>query len=436
MSHSNKKKKTNTPSRKPLKSYIDISQHYYNEYVRVAHKLLEMSGMDPAEFDVLTKRTKHQLMLIKHTPYRVMAEKGSSVPRAYLKFFNYIMGLFGDKTFYGDPKYNVTFKDYMTYGMSFGYALRSQHENRGIISDDQHQQLEKIKEKVLEYIDGHEQDDFLVRSNAIMRMVLMYVSMPNYRYYTSTESGEMDSLKCRMQNLIRVSSFEPEKRAFFVKGEKHSSYKLWHHDLISESNDPNPLETQIPIPILDEKDLDTAIEVMKNMETIVQLPVYIQNHALHRIRQRLDCMDNLYINTVFGLSFIIPHLITANNGQRLIRAIDNSGKPVGYFPFLRQDGAILIRSFLPLASPVTPEGAVLYKELGIMINDSKYFGMDKLSFYFNTDFEALPILKQALQKANMWHLTEIQTEQPKERKEDQILKRFFSAKYDTQPPPL
>ncbi|MHB9141486.1 MAG: hypothetical protein ACYC25_06390, partial [Paludibacter sp.] len=185
-------------------------------------------------------------------------------------------------------------------------------------------------------------------------------------------------------------------------------------------------KTEIPAVLMEEDDFDIALNRIKEMETIIKIPVFIQNHALHRIRQRLDCVDNFYVNTVFSLSFMLPKFITATNGQRMIRAIDLSGKPIGYFPFLKQDGAILILSFLPLSSPITPEGSVLYKELGIKIDDSKYIGLDKLSFYIKTDFEALPTLKQALQKANMWHLTEVKTENQTERKDDQILKRFFA----------
>ena len=421
-----KKRKKNVPSRKPPKSYLGTSKHYFDEYVRVAHKLMLMAGIDPVEFDVLTKRTKQQLMITKLTPYHVVAEKDSKVPRAYIRFFNSVMGIYEKKTYYGDPKFNVSFRDYVTYGMSFIFAIRNHDGREKILSDDQHAQLDKIKEPLIKFVDDNEKDHFFVRTNEIMRHVLMYVSMLNYRFYTSEEKGEIDYLKCRMLNLIKVSSFEPEKRYFKVKGEKHSSYQLWHYNLVSDVNDPNPQKTEIPAVVMEEDDIDTAIKRIKELDTIVKLPVYVQNHALHRIRQRLDCMDNSYVNTVFSLSFMLPKFITATNGQRMIRAIDLSGNAVGYFPFLTQDGAILLLSFLPLSSPITPEGSVLYKELGIKIDDSKYIGLDKLSFYIKTDFEALPKLKQALHNANMWYLTEIKPVDPTERKDDQILKRFFA----------
>ena len=84
-----------------------------------------------------------------------------------------------------------------------------------------------------------------------------------------------------------------------------------------------------------------------------------------------------------------------------------------------------------MSSPITPEGSILRKELGIQIEDSKYFGLDKFSFYTNTDFDTIPILQQALKKADMWHLTEIQPNDKTERKEDQILKHFFAEQLDS-----
>jgi hypothetical protein len=109
----------------------------------------------------------------------------------------------------------------------------------------------------------------------------------------------------------------------------------------------------------------------------------------------------------------------------MIKALNISGNTVGYFPYVVLDNALLLLSFLPLSSPITPEGAMLNKILGIQLEDSKYIGLDKLSFYTQTDFETIPKLKLALEKAGMWHLTEIETIEKSDRKEDVILKKFF-----------
>ena len=395
-----------------------------DEYMRVAYKIMMMAGIDTADFDKLTKRTKQQL-IIRHTPYHIIAEKDSKVPRAYIKLFNSLMRLYEKQTFFGDPQYKVTYLDFVTYGLSFVFGIHHHNSEDNIISDDQHQRLDRINDILQKYLNDNDEEHYLFRTNKLMQHLSMYVSMPNYRYYTSIEGSRIDSQKVRIENLITVSSFEPEKKYFNIKGEKHPSFQLWHFDLLSKLNDPNPIRTEIPIVLMEEDDINIAISRMNEMDTIDKLPVYVQNHTLHRIRQRLDCVDNLFVSQMLSLTFIVPTFITATNGQQMIRVIDITGNSIGYFPFLKQDGAILLLSFLPLSSPITPEGSVLYKELGIKIDDSKYIGLDKISFYIKTDFETLPKLKQALQNANMWHLTEIKPETKTERKEDQILKRFF-----------
>lgn len=418
------RKKKNTVSRKSRISYLEISKTYHDEFIRVATAMMKMAGIDPSEFDLLTKRTKQQLMMVKHTPYRVFSSKEHKVPQSYIRGLNSVMSYFEKNSFYGNPEFKVSFLDYVTYGLTFFFSVNN-HEKKDKIPEAQHEILKKIKEALSAYDQANEKDHFLYRTNQIMRGMLMYISAPNYRYYSSVENGEPDYSKLRISNTIVVSSIEPEKRYFTVNAERRASFQLYHYNLFSESCDPVPQKTELFKVLLDEPDIDKAIIKIKEEKLTTQLPVFIQNHALHRIRQRLDCVDNVYINTVISLSFTIPQLITATNGQKMIKAVNILGNTVGYFPYVVLDNALLILSFLPLSSPITPEGSMLNKILGIQLEDSKYIGLDKLSFYTQTDFETIPKLKLTLEKAGMWHLTEIETIEKSDRKEDVILKKFF-----------
>lgn len=418
------KKKKNTVVKKSTKSYIEISKSYYDNFVRVATAMMKMAGLDSHEFDLLTKRTKQQIMQVKHTPFRVLSSKESKVPRAYISLFNAGMSYFEKNTFYGNPEFKVSFLDYVTYGLTFFFSVRNHDKNDEILGE-QHEVLDKIKKALVAYEHANEKDHFYFRTNLIMRSMLMYVSTANYRYYSSEEHGERDYSKLRISNAIIVSSIEPEKRYFVVKGEKRTSYQLYHYDLFSESYEPHPIKTEIFKVLLDEPDIDQAIAKIKEEKLTTRLPVFIQNHALHRIRQRLDTVDNLYVNTIMSMTFAAPLLITASNGQKMIKALNHLGNSVGYFPYVVQNNALLLLSFLPLSSSIAPEGSMLNKILGIQLEDSKYMGLDKLSFYTHTDFETLPELKLALEKAGMWHLTDIKTVEKSERREDVILKRFF-----------
>ena len=424
MSKSNKRKKP-TQNRKPIGSHVAITKSYFDDYVKTACKFMLLIGLEPAMFEALTKRTKQTLMIVKHTPYRIRAEKDSRVPRAYIKFFNAIMSEHEKKTFYGDPKFNITYLEYITYGMTLIFSIRNFDRRDIFIPQDQIELLEQIRTALIAFTDNNIDDSFAVRPFKVLRNLFMYVSQPNYRFYSGIEAGVPDWSKGRLENQLTISSVEPERKNFSIDGKIHSAYRLGYYNIFEDTTKLEPVQAEIPMNLLEEENNNTKKQLMSQIKTTIKLPVYIQNHALRRLDERLDCKDNMYQNFIFSLSFLLPGAVTAVNGQRLIKAIDLSGKAVGYFPFIKQDGAVLLLSFLPLSSPITPEGSVLNKELGIQLEDSKYIGLDKLSFYTNTDFDKVPKLRQALKKAGMWHLTEIVPNNKADRKEDRILSVYF-----------
>ena len=420
-----KKKKKSVPDRKPLASYMALTKTYFDDFVKAAHKFMLLIGLEPSAFDALSKRTKQDIMQVRSTPYRIRVEKESRVPRAYLKFFNSAMGNYERTSYYGDPAFNITYLEYVTYGLTLLFWLRNYDTYGNVWPVDQVELVERIKIPLLKYMKDHEDDHYAVRTNNVVKMLFMFVTRPNYRYYTCKEGGVIDASKCRMENLLTVSSVEAERKKFCIDGTVRSSYRLGYYNLLPGVQDIAPVMAEIPMNLLEKENNKTRNQVMNQIKTAISLPVYIQNHALRRAAERMDCNGNQFINLIFSFSFQLPKAFTAVNGQRLIAARDLTGKLVGYFPFIKQDGAVLLLSFLPLSSPITPEGSILHKELGIQIEDSKYIGLDKLSFYTKTDFDAIPKLKEALKKAGMWHLTELIPDNPTERKEDQILKHFF-----------
>ena len=86
-------------------------------------------------------------------------------------------------------------------------------------------------------------------------------------------------------------------------------------------------------------------------------------------------------------------------------------------PFTVIGQKLLILSFLPITSPTTPEGKILSETLKLNKELLSFYGMDKLSFFHNTDFDAIPILKEAIVNAEMWHLTEIRSIEKKKENE-------------------
>ena len=222
-----------------------------------------------------------------------------------------------------------------------------------------------------------------------------------------------------------VSSVEPEKRYFHINGERRPSFRLGYFDYFQKDGSCLPIMAEIPLQLLKNSNAAEIKDDRVRQGTDKLLPVYIQSHAIRRFTERMDATNNTFRNNVYSMSFKEPSVITTLNGQRMVKAIDEQRNCVGYFPYRQLENAILILSFLPLASPIVPEEAALFKELGVLMEDSRYIGMDKLSFYIKTDFGSVPRITEALKKVGMWHLTEIKPENAIERKEFDFLKKYF-----------
>ena len=116
-------------------------------------------------------------------------------------------------------------------------------------------------------------------------------------------------------------------------------------------------------------------------------------------------------------------------GHRPAPACDQDEQLIGYFPFIVIDDKLILLTFLPLSSPNVPEGKLLHQEINLEKQDLSFLNMDKLSFYRQTDFEAIPQLKMALQKSGIWHLTQLvpqlSFEEENKEKSVGIISRFF-----------
>jgi hypothetical protein len=435
MASKNRKKKT-VKNRKPPSSYIVVSKTYFEDYVKTAHKLMRLIGLQPSDFDALSKRTKQQMMKLRIAPIRVRAEKGDTVPRPYINLFNWMMGYYMKTTYYGDPSYNILRLEYFTYLQSLRFYITELDSEDKFLPTDQLEHLHRIKESLLKYEEENEREDFYINTNRLMRILFLYTSQPNYRYYTSKDTQEVNYLKAVFEYQVNVSTIEPERKIFYMNGNKRSSFRLGYYDLWDPDYSTVPIMAEIPQQILQEDNMEKEHSVSDSDATVILLPVFIQNHALHRFSERMDATDNYFRNISFSMTFKHPAVVTAINGQRLIKAIDDKLNCIGYYPFLEQNGSVLLLSFLPLASPITPEGSVLFNELGVLMEDSKYIGLDKLSFYIKTDFASVPKLEKALRKAGLWHLTDIQPKNQTERREYLLLKRYFEESKETYSAPV
>ena len=143
-------------------------------------------------------------------------------------------------------------------------------------------------------------------------------------------------------------------------------------------------------------------QIFPNAAESEMLNLYMQSHVLQRFKERMDLFEPVMQN------FLIQYVFTKNmdvitiGKQNLLACMIIEDIPVGYFSFFIQGNDIVINTFLPIASDITPEGKKLHSLLSLGKEDLIYLGMDKISFYTKVDFEQIPMLKQALIDSNIW----------------------------------
>lgn len=117
--------------------------------------------------------------------------------------------------------------------------------------------------------------------------------------------------------------------------------------------------------------------------------VYIQAHAINRLKERLDVLTTSYIHFYLYRALVAPKIAKTESGQLLIEFHYRS-KKLGYLAFELTGNKIVVKTFLFLTMDGTPEGEKLRKMLGIEAVDKKYLEIDRLSTFVLTDIKDNP----------------------------------------------
>ncbi len=135
--------------------------------------------------------------------------------------------------------------------------------------------------------------------------------------------------------------------------------------------------------------------------TFASLPhdVYIQSHALNRLKERLDCMDEriIYFTLFIALSEN-PKLCFDKYNHKMLEFKFFETK-LGYLPIEITDGKIVIKTFLFITNNVTPEGIILEKYSGFQKEEHKHLSLDKLSTFMSSDIGENIELRSFLKKS-------------------------------------
>lgn len=388
---SNRKKKKTPP--KPPTDH-GVTKDYFDQFSITARKVLQVLELDPALFDEFTKNQKKQMMLVKFLPPKVIAKSGNSIPRQYIKIVQQEGYEYLKRTFVGDKSIGLSYLDFSSMGMAFimyfgseAIVMEKEPDNKTSIA---------IGRQIDKYINAGINDNLMFNYCTYVHYILVGISKISIRIYGFDWKWKPVANSNRFAAHVLLTSSKAESINYLYNGAQRPAYRVFMGELVSDA----PIYLKAPFN-----------KIIKSSMHTYTVDLYIQNHALNRLKERLDTLSAFNRNIYLLHSLMTCNTIKLETGKFVFKFENIAGQLLGYLPFTIIDRSLIVLSFIPLSSPAMPEGKLLCEALNTEKNDLVFLGMDKLSFYQNTDFEIVPHLRDALKKADMWHLTEVKPEE-------------------------
>jgi len=140
-----------------------------------------------------------------------------------------------------------------------------------------------------------------------------------------------------------------------------------------------------------------------------ELGVYIQSHALNRLKERLDIIDNLSLNYQLIVSTYNIKAFEFYKGYLLLPFLTYHNVKVGYLVANVIGDKLVFRTFLFVTHSSTPEGDKLKKITGLQKSDIKYWHFDRLSTLVSADVDANSAMHKLLKEIGIEDLLKLKT---------------------------
>jgi hypothetical protein len=380
MAKNKKRKKAPSPHLPKTPVPVKHSQAYLEACYATARRIFQATGEDASVFDLFTKRQKQDIFRIMILPPRISAMPGHMVPRQYVRYIQEELVQYLKRTYFDEEK-GVTWMDMVTVGqaMVLMFSVESYVEN---LPARQRELVERLHRTF------EEQDIFGRTQETVaghIKTTLMLLSQPNFRIYGQSIGQHRPTGKASLIQMVRITTHESQSLRFKYHNRERTAFRI----ATGQFMDTPCTGATIAMS-----------KIFPGVEHDRMLNIYIQSHAIHRFKERIDTLFPILRNEFFVLSLMfVQRVVRAPNGMQLIACImpsESGEKTIGYFAFTIDGDNLLVLTLLPLLSRNVPEGRVLYERLHLSPEDMKYLGMDKLSFFYEVDIAQIPALRQVL----------------------------------------
>lgn len=368
---SKQKKKSSLQSRQKVSN----AQHR-NEFIRELKATLDKS-VGPEIFRLIPPEEIENIYSLRCHPVRLQAGPDQKIPSAVLKKLKSVATLLLKNEYVdtgiGDlPEFSLY--DFFSLGLTIViYAIR--------LKEDAYPAAAKVKSALQPFANietGPVFQDVWNRYGRILTTITIFNSNISTGLYALKQSRT--SVKDGLTAIgfyIEVYCLQAPKIQIAIDGRHRPAYRLgWP---VAE-----------PAPHLK----FTAISSEKlGLPPGELLEVYIQSHALNRLFERMDGLDNslLCFNIFLSLSDLKAH---KNRQEGWLFEYSVLDIKAGYFVGEIIDKRVILKTFLFLTNNGTPEAKKLYTTTGITKEDKAYLTIDKLSTFLDSDIATNDRVKQ------------------------------------------
>ncbi|MDR1645829.1 MAG: hypothetical protein LBS05_08425 [Tannerellaceae bacterium] len=380
MAKNKKRKKAQKAPPAPQSGYKH-SQAYMEACYATAKRIIRAIDGDEKLLDAFTKRQKQDLFCVTVTPPYVAAMQGHKVPRSFLDYIQGSVTMCLKRDIF-DEELGVTWMEIMTVGQCLEMMLNAIVKGNRLPppqDDVARQLLATLKESEITM-----KGQMMIAET--IRISLMSLSQPNFRIYGLAQiRPEVLVGRALVHHWEYITTHECQSMRFTYYGKEHLAYRVLQGPMGETSCTGATIAMS---------------KLFPDVDNDRKLDIYIQSHALHRLKERIDTLHAVVRNQSILLSLMyVQKVIRGADGRLYIAYVMPQGpyeRTLGYFAFTIDGDNLIVLTFLPMFNERMPEGEHLRKRLRFSQEDLRHLGMDKLSFFYDVDIKQIPLLKQIL----------------------------------------
>lgn len=353
-----RRKKTGSPVRQIRASQRNANKRKMLEFVKAAHLEEAYALIPKEEIDLL--------LMVGFRPINVLPREGEHIPNRYVLAVKKIVHTWTRKLKLeiADGSW-VSLYDYYQAGEMLTYRIRSEgydFKNKDKVVCAAAPYLAKVKNGLLP--DDH------------MGMLAQYLS---------------ESISSADFGFILL-----DKGTYSTKGLLAFVYDCFYLKIVDRQelkvSINNKVRTvyRLGLPLRENKILWIQLSPEKLGFTCgianLKVDVYIQKHAIMRLKERLNGIQDRVIKIVLSSSVLLFKTVKNSRGQNLLQ-FNFEDKKLGYLVYQYVEGIVVITTFLLLTNNGTPEGERLHELLGVEKRDKQYLGIDKIEAFINSDLK-------------------------------------------------